>query len=231
MQKQKPTINNKLSMKKILLTIALAASSTLLFAQGSIVFYNIGAAAGNYYANSTVTNLTPTSTAAPSAYYYTLLVAAYGGAAPVDNPTNSAWSQAIVANAGTHLGALLLGNNSITAGSLSGQMANSYTVISGSTASADEYIMLVGWSANEGTLWSTVYSELTGTGLVQGGYFGYSPVGTVLLGPTGGPGANMYAAPGILTGITMNYVTIPEPATMALVGLGGLSLLLFRRRK
>ena len=219
-------------MKKILLTIAMAASSTLLFAQGSIVFYNISSANGNYYNNAGVPTLTPTSTTAPSAYFYTLLVAAYGSGAPVDNPTATGWSQAIIANPGTHNSQLLLGNNSITLGSMSAQMANSYTVISGSTASADEYVMLVGWSSNEGTTWSAVYNELTGSGLASGGYFGYSPVGTALLGPTGGPGVSLFAAgSGITGGIILQPTGIPEPSTLALAGLGSLSLLLFRRRK
>ena len=211
----------------------MAATSTLLFAQGSILFYNISTLnnLGNTYVSAGVTNLTPTSSAAPSAYYYTLLVAAYGSGAPADNPTAAGWSQAIVANSGAHLGALLLGNNSITAGSLSGQMASSYTDLSGTTAATDEYVMLVGWSSNEGNTWSSVYNELTGSGLTAGGYFGYSQVGTVLLGLTGGPGPSMYTSPGIITGITMQPTGVPEPSTLALAGLGSLSLLLFRRRK
>jgi hypothetical protein len=222
-------------MKKILLTIAMAATSTLLFAQGSIVFENTGSANGNYVTNvglGTV-SLTPTGTAAPSAYYYTLLVAAYGSGAPADNPTAPAWSQAIIANPGTAQGQLLLGHNYLTAGSFAAQLAANYTTISGSTASADEYVLFVGWSSNEGNTWQAVYNQLTGSGLASGGFFGYSPVGTALLGPTGGPGVSMFASgSGITGGITlMSTTTIPEPSTLALAGLGSLSLLLFRRRK
>jgi len=202
-------------MKKILLTIAMAATSTLLFAQGSIVFENTGSANGNYVNIGGVPTLTPTGTAAPSAYYYTLLVAAYGGAAPADNPTAAAWSQAIIANPGTAQGELLLGHNFLTAGSFAGQLAANYTTISGTTASADEYIMFVGWSSNNGSTWQAVYNELTGSGLT-GSYFGYSPVGTSLLGPTGGPGVSMFAAgSGITGGITMQPVGVPEPSTLA----------------
>jgi len=90
-------------------------------------------------------------------------------------------------------------------------MLTSYTVLSGTTASSDEYFMLVGWSSNEGTTWSAVDTLLTGSGLTAGGYFGYSPVGTALLGPTGGPGVSMFAAgSGVTSGITMN--PIPSPA-------------------
>ena len=222
-------------MKKILLTIALAASSTLLFGQGSIIFENISSALGNYVTNVGVgtISLTPTSGSAPSAYYNTLLIAAYGGAAPADNPTAAGWSQAIVANSGAHLGQLLLGNNWTVAGSMVGPMAASYTDLSGTTASSDEYYMLVGWSSNEGITWAAVDTLLTGAGLTPGGFFGYSPVGTALLGPTGGPGVSMFASgSGITGGITlMSTTTIPEPSTLALAGLGSLSLLLFRRRK
>jgi hypothetical protein len=216
-------------MRKILLTIALAASSTILFGQGSIVFENIASVNGNYIsADGFSAVLTPTSMQAPSGYYYTLLVAAYGGTVPSDNPLDPAWSQAVIANPGINNGQLLLGNNWITPGSLTGQMGISYTELSGTTGSSHEYIMLVGWSADMGTTWNAVYNELP---YIDYGYFGISPVGDVLLGPTGGPGVSMYGGNGIGSGITLEPVFILEPGTMALGGLGGLCCLLFRRRK
>ena len=46
-----------------------------------------------------------------------------------------------------------------------------------------------------------------------------------------GAGANVGGQPIVIAnGLTLFEVPVPEPATFALVGLGGLSLLLFRRR-
>jgi len=39
----------------------------------------------------------------------------------------------------------------------------------------------------KGPTWSAVDTLLTGSGLTAGGYFGYSPVGTALLGPQAVP--------------------------------------------
>jgi hypothetical protein len=104
--------------------------------------------------------------------------------------------------------------------------------------------MIVGWSANEGTSWATVVLELNGTEPwpVTGpdSWFGQTPVAFNYAG--GGTGAfppgsvsvwSSSAATGLagsggVSGVIL--LPIPEPSTMVLAGLGGLSLLLFRRR-
>jgi hypothetical protein len=64
------------------------------------------------------------------------------------------------------------------------------------------------------------------------GYFGISNVGTgVGRSLDDGPEALFSASGGgISTPMTL-YLVVPEPSTIALAGLGGLSFLLFRRRK
>jgi len=105
--------------------------------------------------------------------------------------------------------------------------------------------MIVGWSANEGTSWATVVLELNGTEPwpVTGpdSWFGQTPVAFNYAGggsglPTpaaavsvwAGSAATQLPGSGGVSGVIL--LPIPEPSTMVLAGLGGLSLLLFRRR-
>jgi hypothetical protein len=114
-------------------------------------------------------------------------------------------------------------------------------------------VVIVGWSANLGTSWAAVSNALTLEAVhdysgvqallaANGGglpYFGETAFGYI--NPTIGlPGiAITQAAPGAgangLSLYSLNtqlyLLPVPEPATMALAGLGGLSLLLFRRRR
>jgi hypothetical protein len=98
--------------------------------------------------------------------------------------------------------------------------------------------LLLGWSANLGSL-ATVEQELAaGGGFISGGTVGY--VGWSLAG-TGVPGAAAPALPLniqvsgtssiIPGGMTMFITPIPEPSTSALAGLGALSMFFLRRRK
>jgi len=109
-----------------------------------------------------------------------------------------------------------------------------------------DYYTVVGWSATLGS-WSTIQSELNAGTLVTGlnQFFGqtgtaynYSGGGPSALpavnafstsGATGLAGSGMSSIPGSLV---LNSLTpVPEPATLALAGLGGLSMLFLRRRK
>lgn len=111
-------------------------------------------------------------------------------------------------------------------------------------------IVLVGWSQNLGTSWALVSSNLLNWSSVQGGivgnaFFGMSATG-FLVGndaPSQGVIWNSAAAGAhIANGLQINgnganeiqldlLPLVPEPTTMALAGLGGLSLLLFRRQR
>jgi hypothetical protein len=98
-------------------------------------------------------------------------------------------------------------------------------------------VMVVGWSAIYGSTWSAVSSLLTGAGLSSDGYFGVTAVGVNTAG--GGtatlPAVNQWINGGGYAGYQPLGVLIltpgPEPSTMVLAGLGGLSLWLLRRRK
>jgi hypothetical protein len=173
-----------------------------------------------------------------------VLTAAYPGTgAPSTNIANSS-----VLSQWTFTG-VQAANNGLTKGGI----GNPGTTSTGTTWAAPagatydtgtiQYYLIVGWSAIEGTTWSQVANLINGSGLKAGGYFGTSlaaynysgggPSSLAAVNLLNAPGQTGLAGAGLPSGFQLNLVTtpVPEPGTMALTALGGVSLLLFRRRK
>jgi hypothetical protein len=104
-------------------------------------------------------------------------------------------------------------------------------------------IIIVGWSANLGTSWLVVSNELANwTSTYEGTFVGNSFFGVTAAGfinpGSSNPGVAVTGTSAGSQGLPVNspatplyLLPVPEPSTMALAGLSGLSLLLFRRRK
>jgi hypothetical protein len=240
-------------MKKILATlIGLAAGATLVNAQGWIslnaegagVTTNTAGSAAIYAENPSAysTGKTFNQGTGGVAYYYTLLYIASGAAASStdsNNPTSSDWTQLYTDAGGTPGVALTLtnypGSAAAAAGGLQGNGAANSTQALGSGGQAfnngtDYQLLLVGWSANLGPSWSTVASDYNSGFAADTGFFGYElATGT---GTSGAPGTSLLTL-GFPNGslVLYNVVITPEPTTLALAGLGGLSMLFLRRRK
>lgn len=221
-------------MKKIvLILIGTIIGSFLTYGQGTVaLYYTGGATYGIYTNNGVVSGLT----AGTANYYYALLTATYGGAAPANNPTNAVWTFS-----GNYATNYLNTGGIRGAGAAAGFACSGFALANGSyLASTPSYYMIVGWSANLGSNWTTISSEIGNW--TSTGYFGYSSVAYQVAGnPSQSINAvNLYGDPsgysgaGLTNGFTLNLVSptaTPEPSTLALAALGGASLLLFRRRK
>jgi hypothetical protein len=104
--------------------------------------------------------------------------------------------------------------------------------------------VFVGWSANLGSSWLQVSNVLAnwatlGSTIVGPAFFGESAFGYITGTTSPAPGAAVFGTgspsaqglPIYSPNMQLYLLPVPEPATMALAGLGGLSLLLFRRRR
>lgn len=228
-------------MKKIVLTLALAGIMGTAFGQGVVVFSNAGTT--DVYTNATqtiwgvglpgTTGISPT-TANGGSFYYALLMQSYSGS----GPTASTSLSSLAASGWLTTG--LVGSPALVAGRIAG--GNPATTLLADPIGAGNQFTVLGWSGNvaPGTLAGLTIVEANlalGSGYnwtltsAPGilGFVGISSVGTGV-GSTLPPEA-LFGGAGQITGfINLYVVPVPEPATFALVGLGGLALLAFRRR-
>jgi len=239
-------------MKKLATILSLVATSSLLYGQGSVVFNsnNLGVLTNTTAVSvfnpggSPVGNAASGKTAAFSSFNYALFVQTYTGTTPGStNPLTSGWTLATSGGApfqGTNGPSGLAVSGILGLGSAAGAGIDGLSQPTGGsyTDAGRDYFMIAGWSSNLGTTWAQVSSQLQ-NGFASGpvGFFGVSTIGV-----TYGAGAfslspnSLFVVSAQVTtpvsAFTLYQVTpVPEPTTMALAGLGGLSLLLFRRRK
>jgi hypothetical protein len=230
-------------MKKLVLTTVCAlAMAGAAFAQGTINWGSITAAAMTSQTNATTISPFFGGGAAASggtiggpvgnSMFYELLFSAYTGvqaAVPTTLAALSSWQDSG-----------LSATNQTTAGRLS-PIAGSTAVIVPWAAGTTDSIVLVGWSANLGTTWTAASANLNNNnalaGIAGNIFFGVSHTGFINAAP-GNPGAVPFGTAATASGLPINslntqlfLVQVPEPTTIALAGLGGLSVLLFRRRK
>jgi hypothetical protein len=216
-------------MKKLLTLAALIGTVSLSFGQGYLNFQN-----------SSTTRVSTNGTAlalaggATTQWYYALLYAPSTQQTVDASLSGYTFSGLIASN--TASAGRLLGNDSVNAG----QSAS----IAALTASSTADFVVVGWSANLGSDWNTVFAGrpqalVANTGGVKGtatwsqdGWYGVSTVAQdVLLAPQTGPWNSMFGASPLIPNMTLSLYQVPEPASFALMGLGGAALMIFRRRK
>jgi hypothetical protein len=245
-------------MKKLALTIVCALAVTgAAFGQENLVTFSPARTAITAQTNATVYSplfgggaaggtIGPMTTPATSLglnYDFTLLYQTQSGYQVLATDT-SVWD-------GTWKDTGLTATNS---GSFSGQGALSPVGPTATTVpwvtGVTNSIVMVGWSANLGTTWTGVSNILaqlalgnTAPLIAQVGsaeaFFGESTFGYISPNTTPSPGASIFGTGAasvngqpIYSLLTPLYLLpVPEPASLALAGLGGLSMLLFRRQR
>jgi len=207
-------------MKKILSIFAVACVATVGYSQGSVSTGN-NAAAYAISTNGVTLGKTFGTSQDPGgqSYAYQLLYSATSTAAVGSGSsanTISAWS----------LGPTM--TEGIGAGGITGAASASM-----GAANTTYYIELVGWSTGLGTTFASIEStiEAGDTSSIAGQFLGFSNVGQVTTATSPAPGTTIFSAGAIPSGFDLNPVTVPEPTSIALAAMGGLSLLALRRKK
>ncbi len=230
-------------MKKLVLTTVCALAVTgAAFAQGTLNWVAVSPAAFTAVTNGTqysplfggaAAGLTSGATATTAGgFYYELLYNTSFTGSQVASPTT-------LAGLATWADAGLAATNTVSStGKASGFPGNTAATVPWNNGTTNN-IMLVGWSSNLGTSWTVVSGELQDWSAYQiaNAYFGESAAGYI--NPAvGNPGYGAFGTAATASGLPIKSLNtplyllpVPEPATFALIGLGGLSLLLFRRRQ
>ena len=230
-------------IKKSFLTFGLIAMAFPIFAQ-DLLYFNAGA-----FSVSTNTGFPPMfggsgagiagpTTTTPDQFYYALLYQ------PSANP-NGSYNGSLLLNPYVWDGSwLFTGIYSTNAPVLGRIFSSGPSLVVPWAQPQTNNIVLVGWSANLGSDWFTVSNLFAniahGIGPAPSyGFFGESDFGALTPNTAPAPGAAVFAnnpTPNgipidIVDGMTLYQIAIPEPSTLALTGLPGLSLWLFRNRK
>jgi len=210
-------------MKKLIVTAAATALAVGAFAQGTIIFgdngFNSGVAlntAANYYSGGTSVTI--------EAWYLNATVLP---SAVVINSLNGVNSSAAIAG---------LTTDGFTAGPSSAVVMTSGNSGSFSFGTAT----LTGLPIHTATAVIAIEASTVIGGITYAGVIDFvNAVGDPLHTPIAGTPAPLNPSWDAITpqndpgdsAYNLVMTPVPEPATMALAGLGGLSLLLFRRRK
>lgn len=199
-------------MKKLLTLAVLVGATTFSFAQGTLLWNNT---AGTLV--SVNGSPAPARVDAATTLNFGLFIAPFGTAAPVSlNDPNWQFvaSYGLNSTAATGVGRMLNPGQGVVAGFPAGSSVNflirAWEVVGGGVA-AD---------------WSSARNNLLGVGS--------SSLGFLILGGGAIPDSSAWGTTSSATIQQVggfNVITVPEPSSMALAGLGAAGLLLFRRRK
>lgn len=200
-------------MKKLLLTIALAASTGMVYAQGTIQFANAF--------NTLFTLQTAAGTVS---------------SIPVGTSLNFGlfWGADLAAAMADQAPEVPLGAMGTSAGRLAVANGNAY-VVEGGAPGARIFVQVRGWSASFGSDWrAAMMAFQSGTPGVIFGETDIRQLGTAGLGPVGGPGSALWQGftgtnPNLLQALRVYEAPEPSVIGLAIIGLG--SLVFLRRRK
>jgi len=233
-------------MKKIAVTLCLTAMASAAFAQGTVNFANTTGTLfrTNAIATGGTSGNTASSVAAPAGYYFEVLTA------PSTVTSVDASLQALLSAPWSDTGLKGTNGTFATGGRVNGPSgAGGQVNFWPGSPSPGQSFIIVGWSANEGSTWATIASELagatfngsswTGGNLVAGGFLGATTIQAAQSGAPDGTGAfSLFGSSGgsqgtpITTPTTLFVVgAVPEPTSMALAGLGIAVGMILRRRK
>jgi len=240
-------------MKKLALASIVALTGTMLVHGQGTISLNEGK-------NVVITNGTSigegsgVAYAGNSSYYYEVLdmtsaswnslsgAQQAGAVNLLANPSDvSLWTDSGIS--GLNTGALTAGGIA-GAGGATGISAANWQAPTGSaygSGAGYDYYIVVGWSANLGTTWTAVTTALTQAAPANA-WFGSTAALYNYAGAGSLPAPNVFS-PSSYTGLAgsgagttptnplLILTPVPEPAALALAGLGGISMLFLRRRK
>ena len=223
-------------MKKALTTLAIAGLSFAAFAQGTVSWTGVAnllivqTNSSVYFGGGSTGSGTTGATVGSSVslYYFELLTSASSSTAPGSISALSSWADT----------GLEAQNGAASNGRILQLNASTATVANNWPANSTQNLILVGWSANLGTTWSAALNILNAGTWGANSYFGVTSSVGSLASATGNPGVVVFGTgPGQINNPAANPLSLnllaptPEPGTMALAAVGGLSLLAFRRKK
>jgi hypothetical protein len=229
-------------MKKIIATLALGAFAGGAFAQGTVA---PGNTAGTPFQTNSIAMGGTSGTYVGSAGLFDFEVLT----APSTVTTVDSSLQGLLTSTWSDTG--ILG----VSASFAGRMGSTNGTANNWAPGVQQSYIVIGWSASIGNF-ATLEADLSGASLVANGsgfewtglknlttpgtyYIGATAIGSAEAGggasglpPFGlfGSGASAQGTP-ISTATELYIVSIPEPTTFALAGLGAAAMLIFRRRK